>query len=251
MSDKLIIFDISSEYGHFRKFNTTSSPLTYSIPTPTALSGIIGAILGIEREVSPGKFENGGKNIYHLMHDLSFGVQLLNPVKKVNIGFNLLDTEKKAESFFNIRNRTQIEYELLKNPKFRIFLSCQNRELFNEINQRLKETRHHFTPYLGLSQFTAKIEYQGETPFTRKENSAGGYIELLTAVNLNKTKADNPVRFDKVARYSADTMPILMNQERIVQNFAEVLIEANGKPVWAKVEEWINVEGRGKVTFLS
>ena len=58
-SDKLLVFDIGSEYGHFRKFNTTTSPLTYSIPTRPAITGLLGAILGIERETSPGKFREG------------------------------------------------------------------------------------------------------------------------------------------------------------------------------------------------
>ena len=47
----ILIFDISSEFGHFRKYNTTTSPLSYSIPTRTAVAGILGAILGMEREI--------------------------------------------------------------------------------------------------------------------------------------------------------------------------------------------------------
>ena len=46
-SKELLIFDIRGEYGHFRKYNTTTSPLTYSIPTRTAIAGILGAILAI------------------------------------------------------------------------------------------------------------------------------------------------------------------------------------------------------------
>ncbi|RMG82383.1 MAG: CRISPR-associated protein Cas5, partial [Bacteroidetes bacterium] len=56
---KLLVFDISGEYGHFRKFNTTTSPLTYSFPPLPALAGLLGAILGIERETSPGVFPKG------------------------------------------------------------------------------------------------------------------------------------------------------------------------------------------------
>ena len=46
---KVLVFDIWSEYGHFKKPYTTTSPLTFSIPSRTALTGIIGAILGIEK----------------------------------------------------------------------------------------------------------------------------------------------------------------------------------------------------------
>ena len=58
-SKELLIFDIRGEYGHFRKYNTTTSPLTYSIPTRTAIAGILGAILGMEREVRDGVYPEG------------------------------------------------------------------------------------------------------------------------------------------------------------------------------------------------
>ena len=111
---RLLVFEISGEYGHFRKFNTTSSPLTYAIPTRTALIGILGAILGIEREKSSGVFPEGKKPLIEQFArtESRFAVQILNPIKKVNIGFNLLDTGKSHSSFFNIKNRTQIEFEL-------------------------------------------------------------------------------------------------------------------------------------------
>ena len=83
-SHQVLVFDISGEYGHFRKFNTTSSPLTYSIPTHTALAGILGAILGIERESSTGVFPEGVIPVNELFSPdtRNFGIQILNPIKK-------------------------------------------------------------------------------------------------------------------------------------------------------------------------
>src|SRR6266487_1056681 len=137
-SDKLLVFDITSEYGHFRKFNTTTSPLTYSIPTRPAITGILGAILGVEREISPGKFREGVIPVSEMFakDNADIGVQLIHPVKKVNIAFNLLDTEKVASSFFNIKQRTQIEFELLKEPSFRFFISLKDEIVFDELLKR-------------------------------------------------------------------------------------------------------------------
>ncbi len=150
-SDKLLVFDIGSEYGHFRKFNTTTSPLTYSIPTRPAIAGLLGAILGIERELSAGKFRDGVIPTAEVFtkEKARIGVQLINPVKKVNISFNLLDTEKTASSFFNIKQRTQIEFELLKDPSFRLFISLEDNKVFNELVNRIQGNTTHFTPYLG------------------------------------------------------------------------------------------------------
>ena len=122
ISKTALIFDIFGEYGHFRKFNTTTSPLTYSIPTPSSIFGLLGAILGIEREDSHNKI---GEKKEHLREVFSsknaaVAVRPLSEIKKVNIGFNLLDTGS-YQSFFNVTNRTQIEYEILNHFK------CSNR----------------------------------------------------------------------------------------------------------------------------
>jgi CRISPR-associated protein Cas5h len=181
-SDQLLVFDIISEYGHFRKFNTTTSPLTYSIPTRPAIVGILGAIVGIEREIAAGKFREGIIPVAELFakDKAAIAVQLLNPVNKVNVAFNLLDTEKAASSFFNIKQRTQIEFELLKEPSFRIFVNLKDEQLLADLVDRLKENRTHFTPYLGLSQYTVIVLFRGVS--TLKPLTADGSQQVITAV---------------------------------------------------------------------
>lgn len=258
-SHKLLVFDISGEYGHFRKFNTTSSPLTYSIPTRSALSGILGAVLGIERETSAGVFPEGVIPVNELFapEKASFAIQILNPINKTNIGFNLLDTGKSAASFFNIKNRTQIEFELLKNPKFRIFFDHSNESIFNELSERIKNVRHHFTPYLGLSQFTAMIDFVGEIGANFK-SGIGEYVEIISAVNLSKLIEDNPIEFkrkdindkdDYNFFYSSDTLPMGMRRDRVITEYAEILIEQKGKSILVKTPNYWETQF-GNILFL-
>jgi len=35
-----LVFDVKGDLGHFRKFYTTSSPLTFSFPPPPTVRGI-------------------------------------------------------------------------------------------------------------------------------------------------------------------------------------------------------------------
>lgn len=48
--DKMLVFDVWGDYAHFRRFYTTTSPLSFPIPPRTALCGLIGAIIGLEKE---------------------------------------------------------------------------------------------------------------------------------------------------------------------------------------------------------
>ena len=251
---EILIFDISSEYGHFRKYNTTTSPLTYSIPTRTAIAGVLGAILGMEREIRDGVYPEGVIPVQEFFskQNSDIAVQIINPVKKENVGINLINTGSR-ESFYNLTKagRTQIEFELLKDLKYRIFVSLiENSDVFHDLVERIKIKNHHFSPYLGLAQFTASIDFVEKTQGVLLENSKKEYIEIITAVNLSKIEDENPVEFDYSAMYSANNMPIEMNRNREVQEYSEVLIEKNGQTIKTKVKNYYKIESYGNILFL-
>ena len=127
-NDRVLVFDLWGDYGHFRKIETTTSPLTYSIPTGTALSGLVSAILGYPRD-----------SYYDLFspNKIKFAVRILNPIKKVRINLALINT--KYEPFFALAGkknpRTLIPYEFLKDPKYRIFIGIRD----SEIREKLRD----------------------------------------------------------------------------------------------------------------
>jgi len=251
-SKEILIFDISSEYGHFRKYNTTTSPLTYSIPTRTAIVGILGAILGMEREVADGIYPAGAIPVQEFFSkkNADIAIQILKPVKKENVAINLINTKT---SFYDLTKagRTQIEFELLKEPAYRIFFAMDNRpDVFAELSERIQHKQHHFSPYLGLAQFTAMIDFVAKTKGDKKQNENGDRVEIITAVNLSKINRDKPVEFDYSAMYSANNMPIEMNSLREVQEYSEVLIEKNGQPLKIRTTEYFSVELFGNIMFL-
>lgn len=249
-SKKIIVFDISSEYGHFRKFNTTTSPLTYSIPSRPAIIGMIGAISGIEREIGAGKFHELVVPVAEVFskENADVAIQILNPIKKANIAFNLLDTEKTAASFFNIKQRTQIEFELLKNPSFRIFVSIKDENLFEQLVSKLQENKTHFTPYMGLSQFTATTNLV--TVEVGNSIISQDYIDIQTAVNISNTERKFDFKHTSEFKYNSDTMPIEMTKDRVVVEYSEVIIETNGQGISVKTTKAYSVGAYGNIIFL-
>jgi CRISPR-associated protein Cas5 subtype I-B len=87
---KFLVVDIYSDYGHFRKYYTTSSPLTYSIPPRTAIVGIISSIIGFGKKDNTGK---NNKDYFYLMSEdvLISALQIINPIEKQYFGISLLD----------------------------------------------------------------------------------------------------------------------------------------------------------------
>lgn len=247
-SDRILVFDVGGEYGHFRKFNTTTSPLTYSLPPRPAVLGMIGAILGIERETGVGKYDEGSIPLAELLAPELAGVavQLVHPTKKVQMAFNLVNTKS---SFFNIANRTQIEFELLKNPKFRVFLQWKNRELFDELENKLFKRHSHFTVCLGLSQFAAEVNLVGT--FGGRELTAGQeHLPVISALKMSLLDSSEPLHFQDEFKYVVDTFPVAMNASRLVQEYAEIIVEAAGRPIQAKSKHLYEVESLGNIQFL-
>ena len=44
---KLLVFDVSSSFGYFRKSFTTTSALTHAVIPRSAVEGLVGAIIGL------------------------------------------------------------------------------------------------------------------------------------------------------------------------------------------------------------
>jgi len=114
---KILAFDIWGDFAHFRKYYTTSSPLTFSFPPPPTISGILGAIYGCD------KFTNEYLKLFGT-DSCKISLKILSTIKKTRIGLNLINTK---DGFWvpikkkNHEPRTQIPVEFVKNPKYRIF----------------------------------------------------------------------------------------------------------------------------------
>ena len=75
---KVLIFDIWGDFGHFRKFYTTSSPLSFSFPPPPTIAGILGAIYGTD------KFKNEYLRVFNYKN-CRIALKILNPIKKIRM----------------------------------------------------------------------------------------------------------------------------------------------------------------------
>ncbi|MGE5634535.1 MAG: CRISPR-associated protein Cas5 [Deltaproteobacteria bacterium] len=84
---KILAFDVWGEYACFRRPYSTTSPLTFPFPTRTAVSGFVGAILGLDRDSYYDDFSN---------ENCKIGINLLSPIRKTYIGQNLIDTKKRT-----------------------------------------------------------------------------------------------------------------------------------------------------------
>lgn len=236
--DKVLVFDIWGDYAHFRKIETTTSPLTYSVPTGTVLSGLISAILGWEKD-----------SYYELFskENVKFGIRILKPVKKARININLIKTD---EGFYlwDIRGspRSPTPYEFIKDPHYRIYVWLRNQDLFKEFKSYLEKHETVFTPYLGISEFIANFNFVGEFENLKPRVANGDKIHSVLKKNNFKISANE---LEEGMRWSREIIPLYMNTERSIKEYSEILFEQNGKPLTIKEGSFYEI-GEENVIFL-
>lgn len=174
---KLLSFDIWGEFAVFRRPYSTTSPLTYPFPTRTAIAGFISAILGLDRNSYYEDFNKDNSGI---------GIQLLSPIKRTHIGQNLIATNKGYYLWdINENPRTQILFEVLKEPKFRIFAWLKKEDLYTSLKNRLINHTCIYTPYLGLAPMIANFQFHKEfsnIKMKKKEEKEDSLTKVVTIV---------------------------------------------------------------------
>jgi len=235
MPEKVIVFDVWGDYAHFRKNYSTSSPLTHSFPPRTAISGMIGAIIGLDKSEYFRHFFKGSAKI---------GCKILEPVKKVRIGENLIDT-KSAVKMHLIKNRTQIRFEFVKDPRYRIYFSHSDKALYTKLKDLLHGHQSIYTPCLGLSELVCNFEYKGEF----RLNKCGEDIQFIDSVVPGRSLLEPP-DFEAGMEYFSEVMPGEMGEDREVTDYSEILFERNGNCIKARVRDLWEVENGERILFI-
>ena len=168
--------EIKGNWGHFKRPETNNNPLSHDLITKTALIGMIGAVLGIERKDMRPLFPQ-------LSEDLLYNVQLLHPVKKMSWGFT-------SHTAINpTAPGTPKYFEFLRKPAFLVSIALKN--------NRSKTT---------FDDCPAELIFISSGKFSEEQN---GEFETKGFV-LSGSK---PKNFDSEFRVGFDKLPTYQNDD--------------------------------------
>ena len=227
MAEKYLVFDISAFYGHFKKPYTTTSPLTYSIPTRTAVAGMIAAMLGFGKDEYQKHFTKEAAKI---------GIGINKPIKKVRISENLINTKK---SINRIQERTQIKVEYLKDVCYRIYFTHKDEKIYGKLKGLLSNHSTVYTISMGLSENLANFVFVGE--FEGREVRGSREFNEFSSVLPVEGIRKGDVEYEDEREYFTETIPIEMDNDRNVKEYKEVLFERNSGKIKAKLEGYIEI----------
>ncbi len=223
---KCLVFKVRGDYARFRKSYTTTSALTYLLIHPVAVRGLIGAVLGINRE-----------ELYEKTKDIKVAVQVINEIKKDMQSFNLINMKSSDKIF-----RFPSNVEFLRDVEYRLFIKSDE-NIISELEKSLKQGEFVFTPYLGASEHIAKIEYEGVYNCEKLPN---GNHQVISAVDLESNTIDFG---DDDIMLTTDNIPIDNDKNREYIKYKKVIFATDENKISVNTDNCYKV-GEYNVVFL-
>lgn len=236
----VLIFDIYGPVAHFRKYYTNSSSLSYAFPPRTVITGLVAGLLGWERD-----------SYYDILspQNCSVAVKLETPYRKIFQTVNYLFVKSLSE-LNGCSGHTQIPLELVvpsigeKEIRYRIYFAHHDEAIMNELASVLENRKYYYPPYLGLTEFIAKVEPVATKGVIISEIPPGEIVEVRTPVNKNCLQKGG-IFFeipdsDVPLQYLKERMPLFFLPGRKLGGIADFVFEKNQRPMRAilKTSAW-------------
>jgi CRISPR-associated protein Cas5h len=220
LNSVVVSFRVSGEFAAFRDPSVTSNQTVYYIPSKSAVIGLLGAILGVERD--------------HSLAEI-YSRDYVELFKKTEIGMELESDPRKISFFTNHRSLKEpktkpFKTEVLVSPSYRIYVKTDD-SISNTLRKVLKENDFKYPPYLGHAYCPARIsemQLQEMTAFT-------GCKFETSSVILDESETYN-------TRFSVTAEPLNDNSRIIIERHLHHFFE-NGQLERRVLRHWIPARG--------
>ncbi len=205
-----VVFDFSGSIAMFRKPYTTTSSVSYPFPPPTAIAGLVSAIVGFENSAEKDGYS---ATFWKKISGNRIGIKLLSNVKWYSTTLNFRDIESKKNPHI------QIKHQFVKDPSYRVYV---NGPLENELDKYLSKNSFVYTPYLGVAYAIAKVVYVGRF---KSEKLSGNDVLVNTIVPYDSNNVE--ISVTKSGGLHREIVPFRMDDERNLERTITVLYSEN------------------------
>lgn len=224
-----VVFEYAGRFGHFLRAEASVSALSYPVPPRTVLLGMIGAVLGLEKDTPQIELQDALIAVSGPIPETHWHRVKLRKdpptalPRKVRRGAKGTSTDERA---------TLIKQEWLFKPRYTV-AACLPEEHHAEFVSRVLERRWHYSPYMGLSEMPARLELIAEGTATALPPASE--VSCTSVVCREGTILDGRRTVESSANGQAlailpQRMPRTITEDRIFTH-ADYLIERSGLPI--------------------
>lgn len=228
LSASAVRFRFQGRLGHFARAETQTTVLSYPVPPRTALIGLAGAILGMNKDEAPvllsmAKVAVAGRAAKSHWHTAKLRKDppeaLPRQVSKS------LSTDKTTRA----EKAGLITQEWLLDPDYTVWMSLPA-PYQEALSYRLLAGRWHFSPCMGLSEMTASLSEVHECAI---ERLADGVYPVRTVLVRDHVNVDVSDALDRSLGLNMLSMPHAVDAHRVFQH-RRYIIEVYGNRVKAQ-----------------
>jgi CRISPR-associated protein Cas5h len=216
----IVSFRAAGEFAAFRDPSVTSNQTVYYIPSKSAVIGMLGAVLGVERD--------------HLLGEI-YGPGYLELFKNTSIGIELESDPRKVSFFTNHRSLKEsktkpFKTEVLVSPSYRFYVKTDDATR-EALYKSLKDNNCKYPPYFGHAYCPARISdvVMHDMPLSRE-------LKFSTSSVILDESETYTSGFSVIAKKAQDSSRMII--ERHLHHFFE-----NGQLDRRVLRHWIPVGG--------
>jgi CRISPR-associated protein Cas5h len=224
-----VVFEYAGRFGHFLRAEASVSALTYPVPPRTALLGMIGAVLGLEKDMPQVELKDALIAISGPVPKIHWHRVKLRKdpptalPRKVKTGSKGSSTDERA---------TLIKQEWLFEPRYTV-TACLPEKYHAEFASRVRERRWYYSPCMGLSEMAARLELVAEGTATTLP--VGSEVSCASVAAANGAYLDGHRTLEASGNGGPlailpQRMPREVTEDRVFTH-ADYLIERSGLPI--------------------
>jgi CRISPR-associated protein Cas5h len=230
---RVVAFTYSAKFGHFLRAEANANGVTYPVPPRTALLGLAGAVLGLEKDspqallaqarlaVAPARGAGLPRRFWHKAN--------VRKDPPAPLPSRVKSTDKGTSS---AQRNFRFPQEWLWRPRFRVWTALDEAH-HAEFADRLRERRWHFGPCMGLSEMLADLSEVSEHV---AERLPAGVHRVQTVAPQDAVRVDTAAACDDRLTLHALRMPASATADRVFAHRA-YWVEVNGRPFPAETAD--------------
>jgi CRISPR-associated protein Cas5h len=217
----VVSFTYAAKFGHFLRAEANANGVTYPVPPRTTLLGLVGAILGLEKDTPQEVLKDahlavGGSLPRRFWHKTN-----VRKDPPAALPFQVKATDKGTSS----EQRTfRFPQEWLWRPSFRVWANLPD-PYQGQFARRLRDRRWHFGPCMGLSEMLADLT---EVATYSAELLPLGTYHIQTVSPQESIRVDAPTACAGGLTLQSLRMPAAATRDR----------------VFAHRSYWLEIQGR-------
>lgn len=145
-----VVFDCASDIAMFRKPYTTTSSVSFAFPPPTAVAGLIAAVIGLENGAEK---RSDTAAYWEGLPGTQIAVAIRKPLKWLRASLNFWNVKNPAKA-----PHIQVKHQFVSFPEYRIYVRGGVEE---KLSEKLKNGEFIYTPFLGTAYAIASLKYVG------------------------------------------------------------------------------------------